>query len=112
MNGDAEEAVLHGEMQGLERRSRSGDAHLRPAAFCPYVSVSRVSLLPGDLVLQDIPEKNVSDDLSGKPLDGVRVTSANHEELTEMHRRQVWVERRQQIATATRVNRLFLYGGW
>ena len=33
------------------------------------------------------------DDLSGKPLDGVRVTAAKHEELTEMYRRQVWVER-------------------
>ena len=54
--------------------------------------VSRLSLLPGDLVLQDIPERNVVDDLRGKPLDGVRVTAAKHEELTEMYRRQVWVE--------------------
>ena len=90
---DAEEAMLHTEMQGLEKRSRSGDAHVRPAAICPYVSVRRVSLLPGDLVLQDIPERNISDDLSGKPLDGVRATAAKHEELTEMYRRQVWVER-------------------
>ena len=52
-----------------------------------------MSLLPGDLVLQDIPEGNVSDDLRGNPLDAVRVTSAKHEELTEMYRRQVWVER-------------------
>ena len=78
-------------MQGLERGCR--DAHSRAAAFCPYVSVSRVSLLPGDLVLQDILEKNVVDDLTGKPLDSVRVTFAKHEELTDMYRRQVWVER-------------------
>ena len=50
-------------------------------------------MLPGDLVLRDIPEKDIADDLSGKPLDGVRVTAAKHEELTEMYRRQVWVER-------------------
>ena len=87
-NGDAEDAELHAEMQGLERGSRERGAHLRPAAFCPYVSVSRVSLLPGDLVLQDILEKNVVDDLTGKSLDVVRVTSAKHEELTEMYRRQ------------------------
>ena len=51
-NGNAEDTELHAEMQWLERGSR--DAHLRPVAFRPYVSVSRVSLLPGDLVLQDI----------------------------------------------------------
>ena len=33
------------------------------------------------------------DDLIERPLDPVRVTSAKHEELTEMYRRQVWVER-------------------
>ena len=33
------------------------------------------------------------DDFIGKPLDSVRVTSAKHEELTEVYRRQVWVER-------------------
>ena len=87
MDGDAEDTMLHAEMHMLEKGSRSRDAHLRPAAFCPYVSVSRVSLLPGDLVLQDISEKNALDDLTGKPLDTVRVTSAKHEELTEMYRR-------------------------
>ena len=71
----------------------SRDAHLRPSAFCPKVSVSRVSLPPGDLVFQDILERNVVGDLTGKPLDPVRVTSAKHEELAEMYRRQVWVER-------------------
>ena len=91
MDEDAEEAMLHTEMQGLEKRSRGGDAHLRPAAISPYVSVSRVSPLPA--ILQDIRERNITDDLSGKPLDAVRVTSAKHEELTEMYRRQVWVER-------------------
>ena len=84
---ETEESMLHTEMQGLERRSRGRDSHLQPAAFSPYGSVSgvpcvplsRLSLLPGDLVLQDIPERNVVDDLSGKPLGGVRVTAAKHE---------------------------------
>ena len=67
-NGDAEDAELRAEMQGLERASRESGARLRPGAFCPYVSVSRVSLLPGDLVLQDILERNVVDDLTGKPI--------------------------------------------
>ena len=79
MDEEAEEATLRTEMQGLERRSRSRDA-LRPAAFSPCGSVTPAS----DLVLRDIPERNVADDLSGKPLDGVRVTAAKHEELTEM----------------------------
>ena len=56
-------------MQWLERGSR--DAHLRPSAFCPNVSVVRVSF-----VLQYILEKNVVDDFIGKPLDPIRVTSA------------------------------------
>ena len=86
---EAEESMLHAEMQGLERKSRGRDAHHRSAVFCPMGSVT----LPGDLVLRDILEKNIVDDLSGKPLDGVRVTAAKHEELTEMYRRQVWVER-------------------
>ena len=55
--------------------------------------MSRVCLLPGGLVLQDIPERNASDYLTGKPLDTVRVTFAKHVELTGMYRRQVWVER-------------------
>ena len=52
MDGDVEDTMLHAEMQGLEKGSRGRGARLRPAAFCPYVSVSRVSLLPDDLVLQ------------------------------------------------------------
>ena len=79
--------------KGWRGGSRERVARVRPAAFCPYVSVSRVSLLPGDLVLQDIRERNVVDDLTGKPLDAVRVTFAKNEELTEMYRRQAWVER-------------------
>ena len=52
-----------------------------------------VASIPGDLVFQDIPERNIADDRTGKPSEAVRVTSAKHEELTEMYRRQVWVER-------------------
>ena len=66
-----------------------GRVVLRPAAFSPCGSVT----LASDLVLRDIPERNIADNLSGKPLDGVRVAAAKHEELTEMYRRQVWVER-------------------
>ena len=69
---EAEESMLHTEIQGLERRSRGRDACHRPSAISPVGSVR----LPGDLVLRDIPEKNIADDLSGKPLDGVRVTAA------------------------------------
>lgn len=75
----------------MEWKSRG--THLRPAAFCPHVPVSRIALLLGDLVLQDILEKNVIDDLTGKHLEAVQVTSAKHEELTELYRRQVWVEK-------------------
>ena len=57
------------------------------------VSVNGVASIPGDLVFQDIPERNIADDLTGKPLGAVRATSAKHEELTEMYRRQVWVEK-------------------
>ena len=49
--------------------------------------------IPGYLVFQDIPERNITDNLTGKPLEVVRVTSAKHEELTEIYRRQVWVEK-------------------
>ena len=87
----AEEAALQTEMQGLEWKSRKVP-HFRLAAFCPSVSVSGVGTHP-DLALRDIPEKNVQDDLSGKPLDGLLVTAAKHEELIEMYRRQVWVEK-------------------
>ena len=80
---------MHAEMQGVERKSRGGAANrLRSPAFRPVGSpaLRPVGLVtvPGDLVLRDIPERNLVDDLSGKPLDGVRVTAAKHEELTEM----------------------------
>ena len=51
-------------------------------ALSPCGAVS----LPNDLVFQDIPERNVVDDLSGKPLEGVQVTAAKHEDITEMYR--------------------------
>ena len=63
------------------------------ATSSPLCSLSGGSALPGDLIFHDIPERNITDDLSGKPLEVVQVTSAKHEELTEMYRRQVWVER-------------------
>ena len=81
---DLEEDSLHKEVQGLEKKSRG-----RPVALSPCGSVS----LPNDLVFQDIPERNVVGDLSGKLLEGVQVTAAKHEEITEIYRRQVWVER-------------------
>ena len=49
--------------------------------------------MPGDLAFQYVPRKNAVDDLSGKPPEVVQVAAAKHEELTEMYRRQVWVER-------------------
>lgn len=49
--------------------------------------------MPGDLIFHDIPEKNTLDDLTGKPLEVTQVTAVKHEELTEMYRRQIWVER-------------------
>ena len=55
--------------------------------------MSGVAPIPGDLVFQNIPERNVVDDLTGKPLEAVRVTSAKHEALTEMYRRQVCLEK-------------------
>ena len=86
-----EESRLHLEMQGMERMSRgSCQGH---ATSSPLCSLSGGSALPGDLIFHDIPERNITDDLSGKPLEVVQVTSAKHEELTEMYRRQVWVER-------------------
>ena len=60
-NGDAGHAELHAVMHGLETGSR--ETHLRPAAFCPYVSVSRVSLLPGVLVgIPGHPDEQLEDD--------------------------------------------------
>ena len=82
LDQDSEETELKSEMQGMEQRSRGAG-----------VSVNGVASIPGDLIFQDILERNVTDDLTGKLLEAVRVTSAKHEELTEMYRRQVWVEK-------------------
>ena len=79
-----EEDHLHSEMQGLELLARGGC--LRTTAFSPLCPLSGASALHGDRVFHDIPGRNVPDDLSGKPLEAVQVTSAKHEELTEMYR--------------------------
>ena len=55
--------------------------------------VSHVVEIPGDLVFQDIPEYSLMDDLTGKALEATQVTGAKHEEVTEIYRRRVWVER-------------------
>ena len=71
------------EMQNMESRSRGRGGQ----------TIAEVAALPGDLVFQDIPERNTVDDLSGKPLEVIQVTAAKHEEITEMYRRKVWLER-------------------
>ena len=53
---------------------------------------SKLSRL-GELVFQKEWGFYPKDDLTGKPLDHELVTGAKREELTEMYRRQVWVER-------------------
>ena len=80
---DEEDDGLQGQVQGMELRARGRSVPVE----------SKVAILPGDLVFRDISERNVVDDLSGKPLEAIQVTAAKHEELTEMYRRQVWVER-------------------
>ena len=86
---DSEEAELKSEMRGMELGSRGARAH----GIEYGASVNGMASIPSDLAFQDIPERNIADDLTGKPLEAVRVTSAKHEELTEMYRRQVWVEK-------------------
>ena len=49
--------------------------------------------MPGDLVFRDIPEYSMVDDLIGNPLEATQVTGAKHEEVTEMYRRRVWLEK-------------------
>ena len=106
---DSEEAELKSEMQGMELGSRG--ARVQSTEY--RVSVNGVASIPGDLVFQDIPERNIADDLAGKPLEAVRATSAKHEELTEMYRRQVWVERsRWTSVSMIPANRLFRSDGW
>ena len=41
----------------------------------------------------NIPEYNLMDDLSGDSLPASLVTLAKREEITEMYRRQVWIEK-------------------
>ena len=55
--------------------------------------ISPVLGLPGDLVLNDIPEYSWLDDLTGKVLDTTLVIKAKLEEFTEMYRRRVWLEK-------------------
>jgi len=55
--------------------------------------IARVTVLPGELVINDIPEYSWVDDLTGKLLDATLVTKAKLEEITEMYRRRVWLEK-------------------
>ena len=41
----------------------------------------------------NVPEYSLVDDLSGEPLPSPLVTLAKREEVTEMYRREVWVEK-------------------
>ena len=55
--------------------------------------VNRAGDFPRPLVFTNVLEYSVVDDLSGEPLAPPLVTLAKREEVTEMYRREVWVER-------------------
>ena len=57
------------------------------------VETDKKAEMPNGLVFQDLYEYSLIDDLTGKPLDPSLVTIAKHEEIMEMYRRTVWVER-------------------
>ena len=54
---------------------------------------NRTGDLPGGLVFTNVPEYSLVDDLSGEPLTSPLVTLAKREEVTDMHRREVWREK-------------------
>ena len=54
--------------------------------------IDRAADLPGPLVCTNVPEYSLVDDPSGDPLPPPLVTLAKREEVTEMYRRQVWIE--------------------
>ena len=57
------------------------------------VETDKKAEMPNGLIFQDLYEYSLIDDLTGKPLDPSLVTIAKHEEIMEMYRRTVWVER-------------------
>ena len=55
--------------------------------------IGRAADIPGSLVFTNIPEYSLVDDLSGDSLPAPLVTLAKREEIAEMYRRKVWVEK-------------------
>ena len=55
--------------------------------------VDRAGDLPGPVVFTNVPEYSLVDDLSGEPLPPPLVTLAKREEVTEIYRRERWIER-------------------
>ena len=47
----------------------------------------------GELVIHEETDFYPIDDLTGEPLDPTLTTSAKREEITEMYRRSVWLEK-------------------
>ena len=78
-----EEEKMHIEMQNVEKRSRG----------IVMLKQSEVPSPLGDRIFHKGWDFHPKDDLTGKDLGPALITGAKREELTEMYRRQVWVEK-------------------